>query len=139
MSVKLDKSEIDFIMSRLKNDKKKNNVPAKIVPPKRIMSPEIAKLSGQINDKLNPTMFTKEAHLSKTDPGYGTPQAGTLTEARGKRAHRDICVEVVDMCQVIWDHAIRSGNYDCDDDNDIACILFQDLFTMYSKISGNVS
>ena len=42
--------------------------------PRKILSPEIAKLTSQINDKLNPANFSQETHLAKSDPGYGTPQ-----------------------------------------------------------------
>jgi len=129
--------EIDFIKSRL-NKNKDTKVIQVTETPRRHLSPEIAKLSGQISDKFNSTTFTRESRLKKSDPGYGTPQEGSLTAARGQQAHVDICVEVVDMCQVIWDHAIMSGNFDIEEDSHIACILFQDLFSVYSKISGNV-
>ena len=132
--------EIDHILSRLDRIKSKN-IPYKVkkqeTVPRRQLSPEIAKLTGQIQDKLNPAIFSRETHLNKSDPGYGTPQEGSLTAVRGQQAHRDICGEVVDMCQIIWDHAIMTGNYD--EEDNIACILFQDLFSVYSKISGNVS
>ena len=42
--------------------------------PRKFLSPEIAKLTNQINDKLNPANFSQETHLAKSDPGYGTPQ-----------------------------------------------------------------
>ena len=134
--------EIDHILSRLNRNKNKNasdNLKKHEIVPKRQLSPEIAKLTGQLQDKFNPEIFPRETHLNKTDPGYGTPQEGSLTAARGQQAHRDICTEVVDMCQIIWDHATMSGNYDEDEEDNIACILFQDLFSVYSKISGNVS
>ena len=126
------------------------------------------KLTGQIQNKLKkPSIFSGELHLQPTDPGYGTPQVmcdlscdlttdllcdlttdlatdlclvlqeGSLTAERGQQAHRDIAREVVDMCQVIWDHALMTDNWDQEDN--IACILFQNLFSIYSKISGNVS
>ena len=118
------------------------------------------KLTGQIQNKLKkPSIFSGESHLQPTDPGYGTPQVmcdlscdlttdlttdlclvlqeGSLTAERGQQAHRDIAREVVDMCQVIWDHALMTDNWDQEDN--IACILFQNLFSIYSKISGNVS
>ena len=40
------------------------------------------------------------------------------------------------MCQIVWDHANMTGNFD--EEEDIACILFKDIFSIYSKISGNV-
>merc|ERR1711953_10126 len=91
-----EESELNYIKRRLSKKKKKfpeqSNTAA---APKRILSPEIAKLTSQINDKLNPTNFSQETHFSKSDPRYGTPQEGTLTATRGRRAHSDICVEVV--------------------------------------------
>ena len=131
-------SEVSHIMAKLTRNKEKHS-PVRKTPRilKRVVSPEIEKLTGQLQSALGPASVSRESRLAKSDPGYGTPRAGSLTAARGQQAHRDICGEVVDMCQVIWDHATMSGNWD--DEDNIACILFGDLFSVYSKISGNVS
>ena len=94
-------SDIQFIMRQL-NKKKDNN--SKLadkgghnkVPTKRQLSPEIAKLTGQYQDKLK---VSDEKHLLKSDPNYGTPLAGSLTALRGQQAHQDICAEIIEMCQ----------------------------------------
>ena len=74
-----EESELNYIKRRLSKKKKKfpeqSNTAA---APKRILSPEIAKLTSQINDKLNPTNFSQETHFSKSDPRYGTPQVGRI-------------------------------------------------------------
>ncbi len=133
-NISQNRSEVHHIMAKLTKNKEKHS-PMRKSPQilKRVVSPEIEKLSGQIQGKLAPAPFSQ---LSRCDPGYGTPQEGSLTAARGQQAHRDICTEVVDMCQVIWDHATMSDNWDREDN--IACILFGNLFSVYSKISGNV-
>ena len=132
-NISQNSSEVHHIMAKLTKNKESAIMrkPPQIL--RRVVSPEIEKLSGQIQGKLAPAPFSQ---LSRTDPGYGTPQEGSLTAARGQQAHRDICTEVVDMCQVIWDHATMSDNWDREDN--IACILFGNLFSVYSKISGNV-
>ena len=132
-NISQNSSEVYHIMAKLTKNKESaiKRKPPQIL--KRVVSPEIEKLSGQIQGKLAPAPLSQ---LSRTDPGYGTPQEGSLTAARGQQAHRDICTEVVDMCQVIWDHATMSDNWDREDN--IACILFGNLFSVYSKISGNV-
>ena len=75
--------EISYILERLNKSKDKRSSPMSSsssldmtlpLKKKRQLSPEIAKLRGQIEDKLNPSSFTRETHLSKSDPGYGTPQ-----------------------------------------------------------------
>ena len=63
------------------------------------------------------------------------PQEGTLTAARGRSAHRHITAEIVELCEMIWEHARRTQNCHAG----TACILFKDLFRLYNRISGNVS
>ena len=74
-----EEGELNYIKRRLSKKKKKfpeqSNTAA---APKRILSPEIAKLTSQINDKLNPTNFSQETHFSKSDPRYGTPQVSSI-------------------------------------------------------------
>ena len=68
-------TELTHIKRRL-SKKKLAGQQSKTAPPtpRKFLSPEIAKLTSQINDKLNPANFSQETHLAKTDPGYGTPQ-----------------------------------------------------------------
>ena len=80
-------SEVHHIMAKLTRNKEKRS-PVRKAPQilKRVVSPEIEKLSGQIQGKLAPTASSSQ--LTKADPGYGTPVEGSLTAARGQQAHR---------------------------------------------------
>ena len=53
--------------------------------------------------------FTKDAKLCKGDAGYGTPQEGTKTAARGRKAHQAISGEIVELCEVIEANARIPG------------------------------
>ena len=55
--------------------------------------------------------FTQETQLKPSDAGYGTPQEGTKTAARGRKAHQAISGEIVELCQVIEANARISGVY----------------------------
>ena len=105
--------EISHRMSRLSN--KSNKVDSKnkqfSEAPKRRQCSEIAKLTSQLDQKLHPTHFTQEVHLKPSDPGYGKPQEGTETAARGKKAHEHISSEIVEMSEIIWEHGQMTGEY----------------------------
>ena len=90
--------------NKLGTDPKQNSV-----RPKKKQCSEIAELSSQLHKKLNPTNFTQEVHLKPSDPGYGTPQVGTETAARGKKAHENISNEIVEMAEMIWEHGQMTG------------------------------
>jgi len=45
--------------------------------------------------------FSQDAHCNKYDKEYGTPQEGTQTAFRGKKAHQSISREIVELCEVI--------------------------------------
>ena len=77
--------------------------------PKKQQSSEIAEISSQLSKKLNPTHFTQEVHLKPSDPGYGTPQEGTKTAVRGKKAHDNISNEIIEMAELIWEHGRMTG------------------------------
>ena len=79
------------------------------VRPKRQQCSEIAELTSQLSKKLNPSHFTQEVHLKPSDPGYGKPQEGTETAARGKKAHENISGEIVEMAEIIWEHGQITG------------------------------
>ena len=74
-------SEVHHIMAKLTRNKEKHSQSVKKSPQgeleggrnqKRVMSPEIEKLTGQLRGKMTPAPFSQ---LSRSDPGYGTPQA----------------------------------------------------------------
>ena len=106
--------EISHRMSRLSTKSKKISDHKQVSePPKRRQCSEIAELTSQLNKKLNPTHFTKEVHLKPSDPGYGKPQEGTQTAARGKKAHENISSEIVEMSEIIWEHGQMTGQIIC--------------------------
>ena len=76
-------------------------------------------------------MNNTQPSLSKTDPNYGTPVAGSKTEARGKQAHQRISREIVELCAVIEDNGIRI-------DENKSSITFGRLFEIYTVISNKV-
>jgi len=77
--------------------------------------------------------FTQEAKCGKSDGDYGTPQEGTLTATRGRKAHQAISKEVVELCEVI-DYSSKIMSPDGKNKG----ILFGDLFNIYNSISNKV-
>ncbi|XP_068248221.1 actin-binding Rho-activating protein-like isoform X2 [Palaemon carinicauda] len=69
--------------------------------------------------------------LSKDDPNYGKPVAGSLSEKRGLKAAKHINAEVVLLCDMIYQegHRFNDGT---------AVISFGDLFQIYTRISNKV-
>lgn len=63
---------------------------------------------------------------------YGTPVAGSKTEARGKAAHQRLSLEVLELCLVIQDHGVK------DPKTGLASIKFGRLFDIYTNISDKV-
>ena len=49
----------------------------------------------------SPAAATASPSLSRKDPNYGTPVAGSKTEARAKQAHQRIGREVMELCSII--------------------------------------
>ena len=103
--------EITHRMSRLSTKCNKNVSDTKehTARPKKQQCSEIAEISSQLSKKLNPTHFTREVHLKPSDPGYGTPQEGTETAVRGRRAHQNISNEIVELAELIWEHGQMTG------------------------------
>nr|XP_045620776.1 actin-binding Rho-activating protein-like isoform X2 [Procambarus clarkii] len=69
--------------------------------------------------------------LSRDDPNYGKPVAGSKSERRGKNAARHINAEVVLLCDMIYQEGHQY-------DNGTAVISFGDLFQIYTRISNKV-
>ena len=97
--------------------------------------------------------------LNKDDKDYGTPVAGSKTEARGMLAHERISREILELCCVINDHGTRVSlrNSECDksskspknksekdsskegtNDSLVTTIEFGRLFDIYTKISNKL-
>ena len=74
--------------------------------------------------------------LKRTDKNYGTPVAGSKTEARGKQAHQRVSREILDLCCVIEENGVVN---DCESDRSwTAQIDFGRLFDIYVHISNKL-
>ncbi|KAG8582645.1 hypothetical protein GDO81_008145 [Engystomops pustulosus] len=71
------------------------------------------------------------AHLHTQDPEYGKPKAGTLTEKRGKDAHRHLGKEVEQLCLVIRNIGVTA-------DDGLTSVTFGKLFDTYVTISNKL-
>ncbi|XP_050694120.1 actin-binding Rho-activating protein-like isoform X2 [Eriocheir sinensis] len=69
--------------------------------------------------------------LSKDDPNYGRPVAGSKSERRGRGAARHVNAEVVFLCDMI-----HQEGYQLPDGT--AAITFGELFQLYTRISNKV-
>ncbi|KAB7508170.1 Actin-binding Rho-activating protein [Armadillidium nasatum] len=69
--------------------------------------------------------------LSRNDPNYGKPVAGSKSEKRGLKAAAHINAEVALLCDMIYQEGEKVGNGK-------AWILFKDLFQIYTRISNKV-
>jgi len=90
-----------------------------------------------VKEKENTVMakrtFTQEARCDKSDSDYGTPQEGTLTEFRGRKAHQSISREIVELCEVMAMNCKITSP-----DGKLRGIYFGELFNIYNKISNKV-
>lgn len=48
--------------------------------------------------------------LDKSDPSYGRPLEGSVTEQKGKEAKTQILKEIEQLCQIIYDIALLDPN-----------------------------
>ncbi|XP_031825787.1 actin-binding Rho-activating protein isoform X2 [Nomia melanderi] len=89
--------------------------------------------ASQHMDKQNKNPFTSGLNLEKrkfTKEEYGRPQAGSLTDIRGRKATAHILKEVLELCEIIYQEGTP-----CRDQPDIIAITFGDLFNIYTHIS----
>jgi len=103
-------------------------------PPLKKQGTEILDLMSRLSSQAKGQQFTQEVHLKPGDPGYGRPQEGTKTAARGRNAHQHISGEIVELCEVIRAHGRMTGQTE----GDVCGILFGDLFQLYTRISNKV-
>ena len=98
----------------------------------------------------HPEGATKVNGVRKHDKDYGTPVAGSKTEARAKLAHERISREILEMCCVIEDNGKKpteikdnteeSTNSVQDDAKEriVTVIDFKRLFDIYVGISNKL-
>jgi len=77
--------------------------------------------------RMNLLGKTGNAH----DATYGTPEEGSKTDKRGKKAGESISQEIIDLCE----NLIRFGERQPDE---TYMILFGPLFQLYTRISNKV-
>ena len=67
-------SEVSHIMAKLTRNKEKRS-PVKKTPRilKRVVSPEIEKLTGQLQSALGPASVSRQSWVTITGPGLGLP------------------------------------------------------------------
>ncbi|KAK2720106.1 hypothetical protein QYM36_004117, partial [Artemia franciscana] len=73
----------------------------------------------------------KGAVADKSDPTYGRPPAGSLTEKRGLAAERHIQTEIIFLCETIYQYGERY-------EDGTAAIPFGELFSIYSNINNKL-
>ncbi|XP_042887085.1 actin-binding Rho-activating protein-like isoform X2 [Penaeus japonicus] len=83
------------------------------------------------NNPFSASFKAGPPRLSKDDPNYGRPVAGSKSEMRGKKAARHINAEVMLLCDMIYQEGQQF-------ENGTAVISFGDLFQIYTRISNKV-
>ncbi|XP_040582143.1 actin-binding Rho-activating protein isoform X2 [Lepeophtheirus salmonis] len=84
-------------------------------------------------ENMSKSRFVKDFKpLKKTDPGYGCPQEGTRTEARGIKAQFHVHKEILELCEILYMYGLDDGA------SSMSVMLFGDLFRIYTKISDKV-
>lgn len=84
-------------------------------------------------DRQGKNPFTSGLNIEKpkfSKEEYGRPQAGSLTDIRGRKATAHILKEVMELCDVI-----HSEGTPCRDQPEVIAITFGDLFNIYTHIS----
>ena len=74
--------------------------------------------------------------LKRTDKDYGTPVAGSKTEARGKQAHQRVSREILELCCVIEENGVANDSQS--GQSWTAQIDFGRLFDIYVHISNKL-
>ena len=83
-----------------------------------------------LEDAMTNQGFVKDVgKMRRDDPNYGKPQEGTKTAERGRKAHKHIQKEIVELCEMIYMYGVE------DEEDGTAGMLFGDLFHLYTKIS----
>ncbi|KAK1120275.1 hypothetical protein K0M31_012636 [Melipona bicolor] len=84
-------------------------------------------------DKQSKNPFTSGLNIEKrkfSKEEYGRPQAGSLTDIRGRKATAHILKEVLELCEIIHQEGTP-----CRNQPEIIAITFGDLFNIYTHIS----
>jgi len=105
-------------------------------PARRTHSEDIKERVQLLEKAMFKDNYTKDLGntIKKSDPNYGKPQQGTLTEFRGQKAHTHVHKEILELCEFIYMNGEEEE--DCEDQRSM--MLFGDLFKLYTRISDKV-
>ncbi|XP_050450791.1 actin-binding Rho-activating protein-like isoform X2 [Cataglyphis hispanica] len=85
-------------------------------------------------DKQSKNPFTSGINIEKpkfSKEEYGRPEAGSLSDLRGRKANAHILKEILELCEIISHEGTP-----CRDNPDIIAITFGDIFNIYTNISS---
>jgi hypothetical protein len=71
--------------------------------------------------------------MDKKAEGYGTPKPGSLSEARGKEASKNVAREMLQLCEILLQFGKNEAN------SGKIAITFGELFNIYTYISDKAS
>ncbi|XP_077260255.1 actin-binding Rho-activating protein isoform X1 [Temnothorax americanus] len=84
-------------------------------------------------DKQSKNPFTSGLNIEKpkfSKEEYGRPEAGSLSDLRGRKANAHVLKEILELCENI----AQEGS-PCRDQPDVIAITFGDLFNIYTNIN----
>ncbi|KAL6438472.1 hypothetical protein ACFW04_004517 [Cataglyphis niger] len=85
-------------------------------------------------DKQSKNPFTSGINIEKpkfSKEEYGRPEAGSLSDLRGRKANAHILKEILELCEIISHEGTP-----CRDNPDVIAITFGDIFNIYTNISS---
>ncbi|XP_029660145.1 actin-binding Rho-activating protein-like isoform X2 [Formica exsecta] len=85
-------------------------------------------------DKQSKNPFTSGINIEKpkfSKEEYGRPEAGSLSDLRGRKANAHILKEILELCEIISHEGTP-----CRDHPDVIAITFGDIFNIYTNISS---
>ncbi|GAB1859126.1 Actin-binding Rho-activating protein-like isoform X2 [Camponotus japonicus] len=85
-------------------------------------------------DKQSKNPFTSGLNIEKpkfSKEEYGRPEAGSLSDLRGRKANAHILKEILELCEIISQEGTA-----CLDQPDVIGITFGDIFNIYTNISS---
>ncbi|NP_001291512.1 actin-binding Rho-activating protein-like [Solenopsis invicta] len=85
-------------------------------------------------DKQSKNPFTSGLNIEKpkfSKEEYGRPEAGSLSDIRGRKANAHVLKEILELCEIISQEGTP-----CRDQPDVIGITFGDIFNIYTNISS---
>ncbi|XP_018053211.1 PREDICTED: actin-binding Rho-activating protein-like isoform X1 [Atta colombica] len=85
-------------------------------------------------DKQSKNPFSSGLDIEKpkfSKEEYGRPEAGSLSDLRGRKANAHVLKEILELCEIISHEGTP-----CRDQPDVIAITFGDIFNIYTNISN---